>query len=939
MTPGRSAATSPAAGLDWRHGSLRQVIAGLARFGDIPAILTLGESEPRQVTFRQLSERVGRLARGLTRRGLGENRRVGILAANDPDWIAAALAVIDAGGVAVPLDARLDEESLRHILADCAARLLIVGEQEQSRIARLCPAGVELIPLEGLWEALDTEESEPAAAAQTRPEPDGDDPAVIFYTSGTTGLPKGVPLTHRNLLFELDSLLSVGLMSEGERLLLPLPLHHVYPFVVGMLAPLVYGVGIVLPQSMTGPHILEATRRFDVSTVIGVPRLYEALVSAVESRVAARGAVARLLYRTVLKVSLLGRRYLSMHLGRLLLRPLHRQFGTRLRLMASGGAALDAGLAWKMEALGWTVATGYGLTETAPLAALVRPGDSHFESAGKPLPGVELRIAPLARKTDNDGTAEEATPEGRIEDGEIGEIQLRGPNVFDGYLGLPEKSAEAFTGDGWFRTEDRGYLDREGYLHVLGRSSTFVVTAAGKNISLEELERRYQGHLAIREIGIFMRDGRLAGLVVPEPAALRNADGGAPDEVVREAVRAVARQLPRYERIDDIAVVRDALSRTRLGKIRRDKLHRRFDAACSEGEAEPSGPMPVEEMSGEDQALLERAPARAVWDFLCVRYPALRLTPDSDVARDLGVDSLGWIDLTLEIRERCGVALSEAATARIESLRDLLQEAVAAAGRSGVQAAALEDDPESYLTERQKRWLKPLSAVESALAWPIYHLNRALVRAFFRVRVSGLEHLREAGQMILTPNHASVLDPFVIAAVVPYDILRRSAFAGWTGMAFANPLYRFVVRLGRTLPVEHDRAAFSSLAAALVALRDGMSLIWFPEGQRSGDGRLQRFMPGIGALLSRSPATVVPAFIAGTFEAMPRGRRLPRPGRIEVVFAPPCNREALDRSGKGDRAETRIAEALHRRLEELQAMSERKGGPADPKENGGRTWD
>lgn len=921
MTTSRPAATGAAAGLDWRQGNLRQVVAGLTRFGDLPAILTLGEAEARHVTFRQLSERVGYLSRGLARRGLGDNGRVAILAANAPEWIAAALAVIDAGGVAVPLDARLDEESLRHILADCAARLAIVGEQEQGRIARLCPEGIELVPLEGLWEALDAE-AEPAAAAPTRPEPDGGDPAVIFYTSGTTGLPKGVPLTHRNLLFELDSLLSVGLMSEGERLLLPLPLHHVYPFVVGMLAPLVYGVGIVLPQSMTGPHILEATRSFNVSTVIGVPRLYEALVSAVESRVAARGAAARLLYRTAVQVSLLGRRYLSLHPGKLLLRPLHRQFGTRLRLMASGGAALDADLAWRMEALGWTVSTGYGLTETSPLAALVRPGDSHFESVGKPLPSVELRIAPLTRESDNEVSAQEVPPAQRPEDGEIGEIQLRGPNVFAGYLGLPDKTAEAFTGDGWFRTEDRGYVDREGYLHVLGRSSTFVVTAAGKNISLEELERRYERCGAIKEIGIFMHDGRLAGLVVPDPAVLRDAGGGAPDEAVREAVRAVARQLPRYERIDDLAVVRDALARTRLGKIRRDKLRRHFDAVRTEGEAESSGPMPVDEMSGEDQALLEQAPARATWDFLCTRYPAMRLTPDSDVARDLGIDSLSWIDLTLEIRERCGVALSEAATARIESLRDLLQEAVDAAGRGDAQAAALEDDPESYLTERQKRWLKPLSAFESALAWPIYHLNRALVRAFFRVRVSGLENLREAGQMILTPNHASVLDPFVIAAVVPYDILRRSAFAGWTGMAFANPLYRFVVRLGRTLPVEHDRAAFSSLAAALVALRDGMSLIWFPEGQRSGDGRLQRFMPGIGALLSRAPATVVPAFIAGTFEAMPQGQRLPRPGRIEVVFAPPCRSEALDQSGEGDRAETRIAETLHRRLEELQAGAE-----------------
>lgn len=914
--------------LTWEEGDLRQVVRGLAQSGEHPAILYFADGEQKNCSYSALAEWVNRLSRRLRMEELGDNRRVALLAANSPAWIAVGLAVIEAGGVIVPLDAKLDEESLRHALADSAPALVLTDVDDHKRVTRLCPDGIEPRLLGDFARTDDQSDVDHGHGSgnntEHQPEepptaPDRDATAVIFYTSGTTGPPKGVPLSHRNLLFELHRLLEVGLMAPGERLLLPLPLHHVYPFVMGMLAPLVYGVAIVLPRSMTGPHILQASSSFDVATVIGVPRLYEALVSAIEARAAGSGIAARLAYRGGLVVSRSARRRLSLRLGKILLRPLHRRFGPKLRLMACGGAALDADLAWTLEGMGWTVATGYGLTETSPLVSLVPPGDTHFDSAGRPLPQIELRIAPLASGGDDtqseDGDAE-AGEDDRPAGQEVGEIQLRGPNVFEGYLGLPDKTAEAFTEDGWYRTEDRGYLDAEGYLHVLGRASTFVVTAAGKNISLEELERAYGQPAAVKEIGIFLRDNRLCALAVPDPSILRESEGGDADKILRDAVKEAGRQQPRYKRIDELIVARDALARTRLGKIQRDKLRRRFDTIREEGETVKSGPLPIEEMPGDDQALLEHPPARAAWDFLAKRFEALRLTPDSDVATDLGVDSLEWINLTLEIRERSGASLSEEATSRIESVRDLLQEVVEGTSPDSQEAISLEEHPESYLSERQRHWLRPLNPIEQAFAWLLYWVNRSLVRTFFRLEVSGLENLHAADPTIVTPNHMSVLDPFVIAAAIPYDRLKRSAFAGWTGLAFANPLFRFVVRLGRTLPVEHDRAAFSSLAVALVALREGMSLIWFPEGARSKDGTLQPFMPGIGALLERQPMPVVPTVVSGTFQAMPPGQRLPRPQRVHVRFGPAIPAEELQ-PDREDGHDT-VAEALRGRIADLQ---------------------
>lgn len=903
--------------MSWRDGTLHDLVAALPSFGERPALLTLDGETVSSLSFAALAERIERLSAGLRAEPGFAGARVAILGPNGPDWVVACLAVIDAGGVAVPIDAKLDEEALAHILADCAPRLIFAAGDASERAQRLAPAPVRLIALDGpSGEAagLAAVTTERGAAPPSSAGRDPAAPAALFYTSGTTGPPKGVPLSHRNLMFELDRLRAIDLMTAGERLLLPLPLHHVYPFVVGMLTAFVYGVGLILPQSLTGPHIQQAIKAGGAAGVLGVPRLYETLLSGVETRARAGGRIGYAAYRTLRAVSLFARRRLSLRLGRALFAPLHRRLGPDLRLLASGGAALDAETAWALEAHGWTVATGYGLSETAPLLTIVRPGDGRFDSAGKPLDGVALRIAPLSAPGDEG--------EAPASDG-IGEIQVQGPNVFQGYLNLPERTAEAFTADGWFRTEDRGWLDPQGYLHVVGRAATFVVTPAGENIALEELERAYEAHPAIREIGLFQRDGALKAVVAPEPSAARAADPEALARTMREAVQERARTLPRFKHIETLRVSRDPLARTRLGKLRRDKLRQRFDALAPGADDQSAGatvgPMAIADMSGEDQALLDHPAARAAWEELCERRPDLRLTPDSHVTLDLGIDSLEWITLTLAIRARADVELSEAATGRIETVRDLMREAVAEAGRAPMESATLAEDPERFLTPDQRRWLEPLGPAGTAAAWLLYHLNRLAMRALFRLRVSGHENLSPDAQVILTPNHASVLDPFALAAAAPYPVLKRSAFAGWTGMAFANPLTRAVARLGGTFPVAHERAAFSSLALALVTLRRGKSLIWFPEGRRARDGALQPFLPGIGVLLQTHPTPVVPAVIDGAFEAMPTGRRLPRPGRIRVHFGKPVTPGALEAAGAGATPEARLVDGLQREVARLQA--------------------
>jgi long-chain acyl-CoA synthetase len=191
------------------------------------------------------------------------------------------------------------------------------------------------------------------------------------------------------------------------------------------------------------------------------------------------------------------------------------------------------------------------------------------------------------------------------------------------------------------------------------------------------------------------------------------------------------------------------------------------------------------------------------------------------------------------------------------------------------------------------------------------------MRLIFRVRADGFEHLSDNQQWVLTPNHASYLDPLAIAAVLDWPRLRDTYWAGWTGIVSANRLMRFLSRLGKILPIEPTRAARSSLAFGAIILRDRKNLVWFPEGERSISGELKEFKPGIGMLLERFPASIIPVFLHGTHAAWPPGKRLPRRHVIRVVFGEPLFADELKAHGSGEKPHQQITSALQNKVAEI----------------------
>ncbi|RDD60565.1 AMP-binding protein [Ferruginivarius sediminum] len=857
--------------------------------GDRPAIRAFRQDGTVEtISFRDLAQQARRVAGGLRASGLEPGEFVGIYAPNSPAWIAARVGLLLAGGVAVSLDSDLSIEQLRQQLADSGARRIFTAGDHLDTLKEAGGGELET------W-LLDAGEDDPRSLARLLDEPLAESPkvaadevATLFYTSGTTGQPKGVPLTHRNIVGNIEAILAHNLVKAADSVLLPLPLHHSYPFIVGMLIPLIVGATIVLPAGVSGPEIRRALAEGDVAVVVGVPRLYDALASGLTQRLRTGGGVEKAMY-WLLRLSGLLRRRFGVRWGRTLLKPLHKRVAPKLRLLASGGAKLEAETSWTLEAFGWMVLSGYGLVETASISTFNPPGRARLGSAGLPAPGVELRIA-------------EPNAQGH------GEVQIKGPNVFQGYRHNPEANAEAFTEDGWFRSGDLGWRDEEGYLWLAGRVKEMIVLPDGKNIAPEEVEAVYAESPYIREIAVLEHGGQLVGLVVPDLEALRGA-GGRIEDLIRIALAENGPRLPAYKRLGDWAITRERLPRTHLGKFQRHKLppiYERAERGQGPGEAV---------WSDADNELLREPRVRRVFDWLQAKFPDRKLSPDTSPQLDLGIDSLAWVQLGLEIEEQFAVALSEEAIGRTLTVRDLLREVEAA------PAAEAGADKQRALIAEAERWLRPRGALLSAGAATLHVLLKMLCKLLFRLRVEGGEALPGRGPIIIAPNHVSDIDPFVLAAALPGRVRGELTWGADRDRLFGNPAGRLLARLGHLFPVD-DRAPAASLAVAAEVLSRGRILIWFPEEWRSPDGGLQRFLPGIGRILNQTHARVVPCYIAGAFEAMPRQARLPRPHPVTVHFGPAVTYDEL-KAAAGSDDDKALAAALRDRVALLQSREER----------------
>ncbi|MEZ0312574.1 MAG: AMP-binding protein [Myxococcota bacterium] len=803
--------------------------------GDTFEHLTYGD-------LRQLAERVSAFVLDRTK---GEvDQRILLVSENRPEWVAAYFGILRAGCTVVPVDAAAKANEIVNIAKAAKAAGVIVSPKVQARLGNVDA------PLWSLRDAVRFrgELVVPKAPARL---------ASLIFTSGTTGTPKGVMLSHRNFTFEVSRLAGIFTLGDKDHLLSVLPLHHTFEFTAGLLLPLSRGATITYLSELNGDTLQRALSR-GVTGLIGVPALWQLLQRRIESRINEKTALAGLVLDGVRAVNSFLRDRTEFNLGPLLAYPVHRALGGRLRYLVSGGSALSPEVLEFFRGIGFNMTEGYGLTETAPVLTVTDPLDRVITgSVGKPLHGVDIKI-------------DEPNEDG------IGEVLARGPNVMLGYWG--EDAPPALT-DGWFHTGDLGHVDGEGRLFLVGRKKDVIVDADGRNVYPDELEELYGKHDAIKELSIVgvTSEGRerVACLIVP-------AYGDRPrDEVrreIQEHVKRTSDTLPYHKRLKVVHVVDHDLPRTSTRKVKRPEvvaeLMRLSQATAHVHEAANNESTPVMLARQVVAGLLSRTVNEVAADARLI---------------DLGFDSLMFVELATALEAHVKRDVTSEALMAIERVADLARLLVATPAAMKPKAVVKKDeqssDPEALTLPA------PIAkAGKSLLRWG----QKKFYERVMDVEIHGRDYVPRDTGFIVAANHASHLDAGLVELALGEH--------GDRLVSLAARDYFFGSRLKRTyfenftnlLPIERHGATRASLRRALAVIERGDSLLIFPEGTRSPDGALQPFKASIGYLAITSERPVVPMYLWGTFEAMPKGSTLlPRSREIGALIGPALRPELM----------------------------------------------
>ncbi|MCL6482357.1 MAG: AMP-binding protein [Firmicutes bacterium] len=862
-----------------------------------PAVFVQHAASAVEVTsYAELQHLAERAAACLARLGVAAGDRCAILAGNHARWCAAYLGTLRLGAIAVPLDTAYQPAQLATLLRDCGARVLFTSARYLSVARSAAPAGIRLVlleadsaaapDLESAWEEVGIRPA-PASPPVRRA-----DPAVILYTSGTTSDPKGVVLTHGNLLAEIEAVLEILPVDERDCVLGVLPLFHALAQMANLLLPFSIGASVVYLETLNTTELLRALAERGATAFACVPQFFylihqRILQEAKRSRLRHRG------FRALLAASGL-LRHAGINVGPWLFAPVHRLFGRRMRWLVTGGSRFDPAVAADFWRMGVDILQAYGLTETSGAATLTRPGDRSLGSCGTPLPGCEVRILPRE-------PSEAADPETRD-----GEIAIRGPIVMAGYYNRPEATAAVFR-EGWFVSGDLGYLDTQGRLFITGRKKELIVTSSGKNIYPEEIEAHYQQCEYIRELCVvgIARPGepaaeRLHAVIVPDLDRLRARKVLNLKEVLRWEIEGLSAQLPPQKRILSYEIWTEELPRTTTRKLKRFEIERRVRAATARAAHAETATAHEDDPAWLADPHVARA-LSAVRRH--VRQPdAVRGTANLEL--DLGLDSMERVELFAQLELEFGVRLSEEVTHTLYTVRDLVEALRPTAARATAApttdpwsrrfAEVTEDDPALAGLRRPSR-------VRAALLFPVAKFLYLFFRLFLRLRVTGREHLHAAlarlrtQGLLLCPNHQSYLDPFALVAALPFRVFRRLFFVG-ASEYFSGPLTRRLARLINLIPVDPDTNLLRAMQAGAYGLRHGKILVLFPEGERSIDGTVRRFKKGAAILALHTRSAIVPVAIDGAFERWPRtrgpqwSRWLPWRGqRLRLHFGPALN--------------------------------------------------
>lgn len=794
--------------------TLQSLVLDLPRRGSRPALKLRTDYRTFAWSYAELSRRIRAIGHWYTRKNLSVGDRVVFWASNSPTWAAAYLAALAAGIVPAPLDLHSAPDFVERVVEETKARLILVG--------RFQPMLKGPLPSHTL-EDLEWESRPGQTERETWPEITSSDLAEILYTSGTTARPRGVMLTHGNIMANLDGIQPVVPREPYYRFVSLLPLSHAFEQVIGLLLPLSRAGEVTYLQTLKPSAIEEALQRVRPNALVVVPQFLDLLRGRIESRWPGQGRG--------LNAAAAIARMLPMRPRRALLWPVRNRLGGDLRYVVCGGAPLDVALEKFWDSLGVLVLQGYGLTEAAPVVTANTPRARHIGSVGKPLFNVQVRI------------------------GQDGEVLVRGPNVMLGYYDHPELTEAAFV-DGWLRTGDLGEIDRDGFLYIRGRQKDLIVTTAGLKVYPEDVEEVLNRQPGVRDSAVLEWNGQVHAVLLLDPAR------ALPPEVIVQRANLV---LNPVERIHGWTLWPGAdFPRTPTLKVQKYRVREALAANIAQ-------PVPRTRPPGRvERIIADLAPTREV-------YPAARL------GLDLDLSSIDRLELITLLEEEFHVDLPEVNVSGETTVAEMVQLVKQAKPQERwhprcwplrlpvIAVRLLLQDALIFPVLRQVLRLQ-VDGIDV-----FKRLNGPFILAGNHVsNLDGVAVLMTLPYRVRTRTAIAALAGFYFPpSTNPLE------------NAFHQALFDLASLCFNVFPVPRASGFRESLRYTGFLAEHGWNILIFPEGTRSPSGKTQPFREGIGLLASELRIPIVPFYIDGTYTVLPRGSWIPRPGPVRIRFGDP----------------------------------------------------
>lgn len=599
----------------------------------------------QKFTYKELEAFSLKIAAFLIKEGFRKNDFAALVLENRPEWAIIYLGIMYAGLTCVPLDPQLSREEIKNFVFDSGARVIFcsldiftqkINQDIKGRLDKIILLDAQYAEDKNIinFSVLENIRPDTAILPAVLPE----DIASLVYTSGTTAQSKGVLLTHKNICSNFRSIEKINIVFPSDNFLSILPLYHSYAFMATLILPLLSGARVTyFPVTFKPQDISAIIKEGGVTILAGVPQLFSLLHKAISDKIKKIPFFLLFIILPFIKSAL------------------RRRMGKSLRLLVSGGARLEPELGRHLSGLlGVKLIEGYGLTETSPIATINPPQKIKFGSAGKSIPGVQIKIS----RADKSG---------------VGEVLIKGANVMSGYFKHPEWTAQVIR-EGWFYSGDLGYIDKEGYLFLTGREKDVIVLSSGKNIYPQELEEYYGRSPYIKELCILSKSEErfsrkiesLYAVVVPDLDYFHQRNERDIQGKVRWELENLAKELPSYKHIMGFMISKEELPRTALKKIKRYQVKKKFlEGKSWEVEAKETV------LTQEDADILNRDIAKKITAYISseVKKPVYL---NSHLELDLGIDSLSRVELGLGLEALFSVKIPEDVLYSVSTVKEVI---------------------------------------------------------------------------------------------------------------------------------------------------------------------------------------------------------------------------------------------------------------------------